>query len=204
DQELSAGRDEAFIVHFDTQVETLQGLTSSPRELASALNRLRVPGAFATLLYSAIQESSEIVMRQQPARKVFILLTDRVAFRDSTSMEAAIEFAQRTDTIIYSIRFSDHIPVARPFRAAILAAASERGKHGLQRMAQETAGVSYEVRKDESIEAIYSQIEEALRHQYNIGYTPGRAAPDGQYHHIKVTTRDPHLIVHARDGYYAK
>ena len=204
DQVLRANQDEAFIVHFDTQVETLQGLTSSRSDFESALDRLRVPGEFATLLYSAVQRSAEDVMRQQSGRKAFILLTDGVAFRDATSMDTAIEFAQRADTIVYSIRFSDHLSVARPFRVAILEAASERGKHGLQRMAQETGGVSYEVKKNETIEAIYSQIEQALRSQYSIGYTPSRSAPDGKYHHIKLTARDPALVVHARDGYYAK
>src|SRR5690349_16161901 len=98
-------------------------------------------------------------------------------------------------------------PTLLPFtvrRAAVLKAASERGKHGLQRMAKETGGVSYEVTKSESIEAIYSQIEDALRNQYSIGYTPPRTEADGKYHKIKLTTRDRHLTVHARDGYYSK
>jgi VWFA-related protein len=204
EQTLREGEDQAFVVHFDTRVETLQGLTSSRSELASALSRLRIPGEYATLIYSAVQESSENVMRQQTGRKAFILLTDGVAFRDSTSIGTAIEYAQRADTIIFSIRFADPIAVYRPIRAAVLAAASERGKHGLRRMAKETGGVSYEVAKNQSIETIYTEIEDALRNQYSIGYTPGRANADGTYHKIKLTTRDRHLTVHTRDGYYAK
>jgi len=204
DQTLREGKDQAFVAHFDNRVETLQGLTSSRSELASALSRLRIPTEFATLIYSAIKESSEDVTRQQRGRKAFILLTDGVAFKDDTSIGTAIEFAQRADTIIYSIRFSDHIAVYRPVRATILAAASERGKQGLHRMADETGGVSYEVSKSRSIEAIYSQIEDVLRNQYSIGYTPPRSQPDGKYHKIKLTTRDRHLTVHTRNGYYAK
>src|SRR5262249_38507230 len=108
------------------------------------------------------------------------------------------------DTILYSIRFSGHIKVYRPVRAAILAAASERGKQGLHHMAEETGGVSYEVAKNRSIEEIYSQIEDALRNQYNIGYTPGRSVADGEFHKIKLTTRDRHLVVNTRSGYYSK
>jgi VWFA-related protein len=204
DQVLRAGKDQAFVVHFDKRVETLQGLTSSRDELASALGQLRIPGEYATLIYSAVRDSSENLMRQQAGRKALILLTDGVAFKDPTSMETAIEFAQRADTIIYSVRFSDHINVYRPVKAAILAAASERGKKGLQRMAEETGGVSYEVTKEQPIEAIYSRIEDALRNQYSIGYTPGPSEGDGKYHQIKLTTKDRHLIVNTRDGYYAK
>jgi VWFA-related protein len=204
DQVLREDKDQAFVVRFDTRVETVQGLTSSRSELASALSRLRIPGEYATLIYSAIQESSENLMRPQPGRKAFILLTDGVAFRDPESIETAIEFAQRANTIIFPIRFSDPVRVYRPMRAAILEAAKERGKQGLQRMAKETGGVHYEVSKKESIEVIYSQIEDVLRNQYNIGYTPGRVDSDGKYHKIKLTTRNRHLTVHSRDGYYAR
>jgi VWFA-related protein len=123
DQVLREGKDQAFVAHFDTRVETLQGLTTSHSEPASALNNLRIPGEFTTLIYSAVPESSENIMRTQTGRKALILLTDGVAYRDPTSMETAIEFAQRADTIIYTIRFSDPIRARRPVRAAILASA---------------------------------------------------------------------------------
>jgi VWFA-related protein len=204
DQTLREGKDQAFVAHFDKRVETLQGLTSSRSELTLALSQLTIPQEFATLIYSAIKESSENVMRQQTGRKAFILLTDGVAFKDATPIGTAIEFAQRADTILYPIRFSDHVPIYRPIRAAVLATASERGKQGLHRMAEETGGVSYEVTKSQPIEAIYSEIEDVLRNQYSIGYAPSRLESDGRYHKIKLTTKDHHLIVHTRDGYYAQ
>jgi VWFA-related protein len=92
----------------------------------------------------------------------------------------------------------------RPIRAAVLAAAKERGKQELERMAKETGGVSYAVTKNRPIEAICAEIENSLRNQYSIGYTPPRAAADGKYHKIKLTTNERHLIVDTRDGYYAK
>ena len=204
DQVLRESKDQAFVVHFDERVETLQGLTSSRSELASALSQLKIPGHYATLIFSAIKESSENLMREQQGRKAFILLTDGVAFRDSVSLETAIEFAQRADTIIYSIRFSDHVPIYRPGKALILAAASEHGKQGLHRMAEETGGGLYEVKKDKSIEAIYSEIEDVLRNQYSLGYTPPRLDADGKFHKIGLTTKDHHMIVHTRSGYYSK
>lgn len=148
-------------------------------------------------------------MRKQPGRKAFILLTDGVAFRDDNSIGTAIEFAQRADTILYSIRFSDSIKVYRPVRAAVMAAASERGKEGLLRMARETGGVSFEVPKGQSIDAIYAQIDEELRNQYSIGYTPERSTTEARrrgdtYHTIKLITKDRSLTVNARTGYYAR
>lgn len=203
-QVLREGKDQAFVVKFDTRVETLQGLTSSRNELASALNQLAIPEDYATLLYSAVRQSSEETLQKQAGRKALIVLTDGVAYRDDTSIGTAIEFAQRADTILYSIRFSDPVQAYRPFRAAILSAAKERGKVELERMAKETGGVSFGVTREQSIDAIYSEIEETLRSQYSIGYTPSRAGPDGKYHKIKLVTKDQRLTVDARDGYFAK
>jgi VWFA-related protein len=202
-QVLREGKDQAFVAKFDTRVETLQGLTSSRNELASALNQLAIPEEYATLLYSAVKQSSEEIM-EKAGRKALIVLSDGVAYRDNTSIGTAIEFAQRADTILYSIRFSDPVQAYRPLRAAFLTAAKERGKMELERMAKETGGVSFGVTGKQSINAIYSEIEETLRSQYSIGYTPSGSGPDGKYHRIKLVTKDQRLTVDARDGYFAK
>jgi VWFA-related protein len=204
EQVLRADKDEAFVAHFDTRVDVLQGLTSSRSELSAALGQLAIPDEVATLMFSAVRQCSADVMRGQAGRKAFILLTDGVAYKDPTSMETAIEFAQQADTILYSIRFSDPVAAYRPFRAAILEAAKEHGKSELERMAKETGGVSYEVRKDQTIEAIYAEIEDALRNQYSIGYTPPRQSPDGKFHKIKLISKDRSLHVTTRTGYYSK
>lgn len=204
DKVLREDKDLAFVTSFDRRVEILQGLTSSRKELASALGQLQIPGEFATLIFSAVRESSERVMRKQPGRKAFILLTDGVAFRDDTSIVTAIEFAQRADTLIYSIRFSDPIHVYMPVRAAALKTASERGKHGLERMSSETGGAMYEVGKNGTIEEIYAQIEDALRHQYSIGYTPERKGEGAGYHKVKLNVKQRGLVVRTREGYYAQ
>jgi VWFA-related protein len=201
---MREAKDRAFVVHFDIQVETLQGVTSSRSSLESALSELKIPPRDTTLVYSAVKEASEDPMKQLTGRKAFILLTDGVAYKEPTSITTAIEFAQRADTIIYPIRYSDPVPLTRPVIGIILSLASEHGKQGLYRMARETGGAYNEVTKSQSLEQIYAQIEEALRNQYNIGYTPERAESDGKYHKIKLTTKNRRLIVNARAGYYAR
>lgn len=204
DQVLREGKDQAFVVHFDTQVEVLQGFTSSRKELADALARLRIPGRFATLVFEAVRQSSENLMRKQGGRKAFILLSDGVAFRDPTSIGTAIEYAQRADTIIFSIMFSDRAQFFRPGKAAAGAVTHERGKKALQRLAAETGGAYFEVSKDNPIEKTYARIEDALRNQYSIGYVPEPTGHAGEYRKIKLGTKQKGLIVQTRDGYYSK
>ena len=201
DQVLREGKDLAFVESFDIQVEVLQGLTSSRTELAAALDRLQIPGRTATLLYEAIREASENLMRRQPGRKAFVLLSDGVSWADKTTIGTAIEFAQRADTIIFAILFSGFGGGRGRGRGGL---AHERGRMVMERLARETGGAFFEVSARNPIEKTYAEIEDALRNQYSIGYTPARAGKSGEFHKIKLTTKKRGLMVQTRDGYYSK
>ncbi len=68
----------------------------------------------------------------------------------------------------------------------------------MQRLAAETGGAYFEVTKDDPIEKIYSRIEDALRNQYSIGYTPEPRGVSGQYRKVKLMTKQPGWIVQTR------
>lgn len=76
------------------------------------------------------------------------------------------------------------------------------GRKVLERLAKETGGGFFEVTKKQTLAQIYETIQQELRSQYNLGYTPEHTAAAGEYRHITVTTRQTDLIVQARDGYY--
>jgi VWFA-related protein len=208
EQVLRPDRDLAAVVHFDVQVETLQSFTASRESLAAALDRLAIPPRPATLLYDAIKQSSENLMRPEAGRKAFILLSDGLDFRSQTSIGTAIEYAQRADTIIYSILFPHRFN--RPGRGGLAVTVRRanpqqaRGAQVMQRLAHETGGGFFTVTPAASIDQIYSTIEDELRNQYSIGYTPTRDDPGGKYRRIKLTTVKKGLTVRTRDGYYPK
>jgi VWFA-related protein len=204
-QVLRDDRDLAAIVHFDISVEILQGLTSSRDKLAGALAQLRVQRRISTLLYDAVHQSSDDIMRKQNGRKAFILLSDGMDVGSKTTIGDAIEYAQRADTIVYSILFAH----SRPFRGigigtAVRAAYATRGAKAMERLARETGGEYFKVSTNNPIETIYAQIEEDLRNQYSIGYTSTRPDTDGKYRKLKLTTTKKGLMVSTRDGYYPK
>jgi VWFA-related protein len=60
-----------------------------------------------------------------------------------------------------------------------------------------------EVSKKQSIDQIYASIEEELRNQYSLGYSPDKADAAPGYHKIHLTTTQKDLVVQARDGYYS-
>jgi VWFA-related protein len=214
DRILREDRDVAAVVHFDVKVGVLQEFTSSRQKLAAALDGLEIPPRrlVGTRLYDSIRKTSEELMRSQSGRKAFILLSDGLDFRDPASIVTAIEYAQRADTLIYSIWLHGKTPlgaiVAAPTVAPITiggyAISLAKGKATMQRLSGETGGGFFEVTKHQSIESIYSQIEEELRNQYSLGYTSDHPGNDKQYRKITLTTERPKLIVQTRAGYYPR
>jgi VWFA-related protein len=199
--------DQAFVTSFDIDVRMLQRLTNSRELLSAALDQLRIPKRTNTLLFDAIHEASEHPMRKEQSRKAFILLSDGVDVGSETTLGSAIEYAQRANTLIYSIWFHQNLPIFDlafgPVRAEY-ATMWARGSAAMQRLSRETGGRFFEVTKKESIESIYSQIEEELRNQYSFGYMSDHQGNDKDYRKIKLTTKRPGLIVPTRAGYYPR
>jgi VWFA-related protein len=148
-------------------------------------------------------------MKPQTGRKAIILLTDGVDNGSKTFLNDAIESAQRADTLAYSILFSDEQAYGA---AAGLAGLGRRGipiggsdhpdgKKVLERISKETGGSFFEVSKKLSIDDIFDRIQEELRNQYSIGYTPDQATGSG-YRAIKVATKQTNYTVQSREGYY--
>lgn len=203
--------DQAFVVSFDTGVHILQGLTNSRELLSAAFDQLRLPNKVSTLLYDAIHQTSDDPMRHQNGRKAFILLSDGFDKGSKTHLGAAIEYAQRADTLIYSIRFG--LKMNKWRRLTLLGGPGayfggiryvERGEATMHRISLETGGRFFEVTKDQSIEGIYSQIEEELRNQYSFGYVSDHPGNDKRFRKIELSVKQPGLIVQTRAGYYPR
>ena len=129
DQMLVQEKDKAFLIHFDREVELLQDLTSSREKLQAALELLKTPSdrdrsndpndsgdsrsgsgshhGGGTQLYDAVFLASNELMKKHQGRKALVILSDGVDRGSKTSLESAIESAQRADTVVYSIYFAD-------------------------------------------------------------------------------------------------
>jgi VWFA-related protein len=169
-----------------------------------------------TLLYDAIYLASDELMSKQQGRKALIILSDGVDRGSKESLSEAIETAQRADTVIYSILFKDEEGYGYPGGGMMGSHGGYGGRHGgrypqeqrpdgkkiLEQISKATGGRLYEVSKKETVDKIYSEIEEELRNQYSLGYTPDKDTGPG-YHRIQLTTKNKDLVVQARDGYYS-
>jgi VWFA-related protein len=198
DQILRETKDHVFIMQFDMNVQFRQGLTSSRRDLDSALAFVDTPTrrelmnqrGGGTLLYDAVVTASKDVMKAQGGRKALIVLSDGEDFGSDSSLSDAIEAAQRADTLIYAILFSD--------------SNSATGRRAMMRMSKETGAGFFEVTKKQGIEEIFDVIQEELRTQYSLGYVSDEPVRISEFRKLQLTTKRPGLIVQARDRYWAK
>lgn len=70
-------------------------------------------------------------------------------------------------------------------------------------MGQETGGKFFEVSKKPALQEIFSRIQEELRSQCSLGYTPSEQA-SGEFRRIQLSTTHDKLEVITRTGYYPK
>jgi VWFA-related protein len=76
------------------------------------------------------------------------------------------------------------------------------GRKILEQVSKETGGQLFKVSKKDTVEKIYAEIQEDLRNQYSLAYTPDKGNTVG-YHKIQlVVPKQKDLIIQARDGYY--
>lgn len=239
DQVIREDKDMAFVIHFDFETELLQDLTSSRKKLRQAIQDVQPPqlqrrqqggggggypgggrqgrGGGGTVLYDAVMLASDELMRNQSGRKALILLTDGVDTGSKVSINEAIESAQRSDTLIYSILFYDEQAYGGQM-GPMMGGGRRRGggppmripvqnhpdgKKILQRMSRETGGGFFEVSKKVPIEETFERIQEELRSQYSIGYSSDKQNAGSGFRAIRLTTTQKALIVQTRDKYYA-
>jgi VWFA-related protein len=157
-----------------------------------------------TILYDAVLLASDELMKKQTGRKALILLTDGVDTGSKVSLSHAVESAQRSDTLVYGVLFADTDAYGGGMvfggRGRIPMGQGD-GKKVLDKISRETGGRFFEVSKRQPIEKVFAAIEEDLRNQYSIGYTPDGTNTSG-YRSVHLTAKHRGLIVQTREGYY--
>lgn len=157
-----------------------------------------------TALFDAVFLGADEIMRRQTGRKALILLSDGEDNGSRVGLTTAVEAAQRADTLVYTILFTDNEFDMRPIRVAARRAGYDipDGKETMRQFASRTGARYFQVSKRLPIEKVFAVIEEDLRNQYSLGYSPDPPAPAGAFRKIRLTTKQKGLAVQTRDGYY--
>jgi VWFA-related protein len=208
-------KDVAFLISFGADSELLQDTTGSPRSLQDGLNRLKLNAGFSginsgpvptaahnrgTVLYDAVYLAAHDMLSKEVGRKAIVLITDGQDEGSDLTENAAIEAAQKADSIIYGILYVDRQAYGGGFGGF---GGGYSGEGVLKHMAEETGGRLFQVDRKNSLDSIFDQIQQEMRSQYAIGYTPTNSRKDGSFRKIDLRTSNKDLKVQVRKGYYA-
>jgi len=189
---MRTGEDKALIMYFDTRAQLAVDLTGDKTTLTSAVKRMNAGGG--TALYDAIYYASVQLTKDEPHdkfRRAIIILSDGEDTLSDFSREQALEMAQKSDSVIYTVSTN------------ITHNASD-GDKVLKHLAEQTGGLAYFPFKEEDLSQSFVNITNELRHQYNALYRPEPLLRDGKYHAIDIKVIIPgDFVVRARQGYYA-
>jgi len=205
-KEVLTPKDEAFLISFDVNVNLLADYTNSPAQIRRAINKASIntgtgSGSVTgngqprgTLLYDAVYLAANDKLRQEAGRKILVMLTDGGDQGSQETIKTSIEAAQKANAIIYVILIADQ---------GGFGTFGSFGAGEMRRMASETGGRVIDVGNNgKKLEEAFDQIQDELRTQYLLSYTPLNPKADGTYRKLELTCGKG-LNIQARKGYYA-
>ena len=212
---LRHNKDEAFVMTFDDEPEIVQAFTGDTGALRDKILRTRAGGG--TAVYDAIFEACAKELSHPPrppgdqpdvVRRVMILISDGEDNLSTHTRAEAIEMAQRTSVVIYTISTSTQwVTLDDPSkeRTGNRKYHLTEGDKVLQDLADETGGRSFYPYHVDDLDQSFQDIGEELRNQYSLAYNPANHQLDGRYHKIKIEIPgEKGYQVRARRGYYAR
>ncbi|MFL6214502.1 MAG: VWA domain-containing protein [Blastocatellia bacterium] len=205
---LRPRKDLGAVITFEGEAELVQNLTSDPAKLQRALDEVRISAASAavsvggtppinggsragsTAIWDAVYSVSNDLLRREAGRRVIILITDGEDTSSTLKLRDAVERTWRNEVIVYAIGIGDP------------AFGVDTGV--LKKITQETGGRAFFPRSEGDLDKAFAQIDEDLRSQYVLAYTPSNGVKDGSFRTIQLRVKNQkELTVRHRRGYFA-
>jgi VWFA-related protein len=184
-------------------------------------------GHDGTQLYDAIYLAADELMKSKDGRKALVLFSNGADRGSKETLNDAIDAADRANLEVFTIFFKGQQDKAEnetqlPRRRGGMgggwpgsgggggrknpeptSAAGVDGKKIMQQIASRTGGHAFEAKKPADLEAIYKLVDEEMRAQYLLTYTPDKADDEGGFHKVELKAKKEELSVSAPEGYYA-
>ncbi len=189
---LRAKSDRAFVMGFDVTPTVTADWTNDQDALETGVNKLRPEGGTALFdaVYVACRDKLLTERGPEPFRKAIILVSDGEDNQSRVYMQEAIKECERAETIIYAISTN-----WTPSRG--------EGDKVLTELAEQTGGEVFFPPSVEDMAVSFKSIEEELRSQYALIYTPADFKMDGAFRSIYLYCYDRRYTVRAKKGYFA-
>jgi Ca-activated chloride channel homolog len=208
-------KDKVAVISFTGTPRVEQQLTENISKLNRAVDRLRVelpannPNCEEerpvqedplcwTSIWDSVWESASTVLNQggENSRRAVILLSDGDDTSSTIKRQDAIDAAVKNNVAVYSIGIGD--PELYKIE-----------QDSLRKISDRTGGRAFFPRDEVELGRAFAQIQEELRSQYVIAYSPHNKSHDGSHRRIKMEIVNPELrkqklqLIY-REGYYAQ
>jgi len=208
-------KDRAFLVCFGNRVRLMSDFTAKRDALIDSLkdeekekhgpldgeypvigpaHERRILG---TAFYDALYYSTTGKLaadKEDQGRRALIVFSDGEDNSSAHHMLDAIEAAQRSDTVIYGLRYTE-------VDKRGLNARNKYGMSVMARIAKETGGRDFDAR-EENMKRAFGEIGEELRTSYELAYHSQNA--DGTFHKLMLRAKLPGVTIRAKTGYLAR
>jgi VWFA-related protein len=143
-------------------------------------------------VYTACRDKLQDISRgKEPVRKAMVLISDGDDDQSRVYLDEAVKECQRSETIIYAVSTN-----WTPSRG--------KGDQVLTQMAADTGGQAFFPPSVEQMSNSFRSIEEELRSQYALTYTPADFKEDGAFRPIYLYCNDRRYQARTRKGYFAQ
>ena len=215
-------KDEVAVLTFTGEATLEQGLTGSVARIRRAIDKVEftppsgyvgggvlvgtppISGdnqsrAASTAIWDAIWVTSREVLQESSdkTRRAIILLSDGVDTSSRLKMSEAVDSALKADAIIYAVGIGDSFSF------------DGVDEGSMRKIAERTGGRAYFPRNEDDLRVAFAQIQEELRSQYLIAYSPSNKSKDGSFRKVQIEVanqelKKQNLRLTYRQGYFAR
>ena len=177
---------------FSDKIQFSGEFTNNRDDLVAALKDLQFGNP--TRLYDAIDASIDM-LKEVEGRKIVLVFTDGDDTASRRGMGDVLDKARATETMIYAIGLESEFPIA-PGRMQ-----RTRPDRGLRKLADETGGGYFELKKTTELAPTFTRVAQELHSLYTIGFQP--VLLDNKEHRLEVKMKQAGQTGRARRSYIA-
>jgi Ca-activated chloride channel family protein len=183
--------DKGQVGAFSDKIQFSGEFTSDRDDLVGALDDLQFGNP--TRLYDAIDASIDM-LDDAKGRKIVLAFTDGDDTASRLGLGDVLDKARDKETMIYAIGLESTFLVGGRTQRT-------RPDRGLRRLAEETGGGYFELKKTDELAPTFTRVAQELHSLYTLGFTP--SVLDGKEHKLEVRVKQPGANARARKSYIA-
>jgi VWFA-related protein len=185
--------DYVAIIAYDLKSEILADFTNDKNRVAEALQRLRIPGFSESNMFDAVCDTADRMSKIE-GRKAILLLSSGIDTFSKLTYDKARKQLQEDGVPVYPVGL---LQLERTMAEANGSLSGARditflqGDNELRTFAKETGGQAFFPRFLTEMPAVFAAIEDSMRNQYTLTYSPTNMAKDGKFRKITVQLVNP-------------